>query len=684
MTEQPIPKGFKFEWSTYQRLSENPLTELGIKPSAIGTSGVGRPPLELFETLLGSGAPRIEIVESLGERGFQIPKWAAERIRELAKINKVRVSLHAPPNLTDISTMKEDQLKNILHKELETAVDLVMSPKEKKGDPREVLEKAKKGLVNLHGNIGTQLGLFKVKPEMGGVPAPYIEYSQPYLIARKTPTGEYEITRLEGRPLAAYSDELLSIYFPEKKKEIEEELRKLKEDYEAGKIRFDEYLNKKDKILKEMDKWARKALQLHADTEVTSLYLRMKELEEDIGERAKDIAETMGQIERIRKQIEQTTDPDERRRLEELLIQNQKKLRDLLRRSKGGILMRDLGRSISSIAFLQSSLSQLSEAFEKPKKIEREEIKKEIENLYGIKIKELGERLKERGLITERGLQKISEALADVKEELAKRFGMGVKANVLSAEEFLAENTARKLSRVLADFFVKKGYMPTVCLENVQVPWYDGDIRFLTKVIKKTREYFVEEVMKRRDKLEEKGLSLSKEELKKLAKDTIGLTLDTSHLWFWRDYGKSDEEILKDLEYALKEGVVRHIHAVDTIPGLGHLHLVPGEGTLDWKKIIKKIKEAIKEGKVPEDVSFILEPGTTVSELAGLARLPGAQAMGIRESELAGYTYAAAVYPWAMQAGPVSPYIGTEPYPIASEYFGWGPEASYFEEVKKR
>lgn len=657
MEEKKVPKAFRVDWSVYSLLTKTPLSEFGISPRFIGTSvNPTQDQFSQLDTVISSGAPHIQVSTFQKE----IPPFQADIMRDLAKVNKVEVSLHGPTGI-DFSLMPESFVRDEMLKHLDTAVRLLVSPKEFEKNPEKAREKAKKALVNVHlGTIGT-IPLYEptVHEKLPGIK----EYSPTYVLAGRGPGNTYEF---QGR---IYGDEVLD-RIPHKKSEIIEKLNKLREKYDSGEITGEEYVKEKEKVLDEINKLSKLAAQMHFESLINESYARLEQARRMIGDIMPDIISLLDEIEK----------EEARGNKDRAELLKQKLLQEIFRRTDIVGQRADLMRLFD---FYLSALSQIERLRglkrDPDKTLTEEELKKELEELYRPFLDELTKDPEKYGIpkiFAEKGLKGIYE----LKKKILNKLGiaLGSEINIMSLKEFVSENAARKLAKALADFFEKKGTIPTFVIENGIPPYAEADIDVIIDTAKKLRKYFVEEVMKRKKRLEKKGIKISKKEVEKLAEEQIGITIDTSHLWMWKAHGKTEEEIMRDLKKAIDSGLIKHFHAVDALPGFGHHHLVPGQGTLDWKEIMKIVKKAREEGKIPEDLIFLLEPGQTVEYLAAMGH-PDYQKLRV------GYTYVMGSY-GGMLVEPET-YLTPGIYPMEVSYFPVGEEVVYFPswwEVKKK
>ncbi len=654
MEDKKAPKAFKVDWSTYSLAVSSPLSEYGVSPAYIGTT---TNPFKFqfgeFDKVISSGTPHVQVQMFKKD----ITPQEADLIRELAKINKVTVSLHGPTGL-DFSMLPESAVRNEMKKQFETAVRLVVSPEEFKRNPEKAREKAKKALVNVHlGTIGSKLPVYEPEDQYGlGVK----EYSPTYVLAGRDEKGNYEFLGhiTGGRALEAF--------IHSKKESIINKLRDLREKFETGEITPEEYIKEKEKILNEAYDYSKRAVEFQLESAINDAYVNLKQARRMIASRFDNLLPIF-------------------RRLEDALKKGEIEKAEMLRKAivdKLFYVSDRVGQRadvLKLFEFLDSAISnikRLKSLKRDPNRVlSDEELKEEIKRLYGPIIDEITKDPTKYGIpkkFAEKGLEGIYEFKKELRDNLG--IALGSELNVMTVKEFVSENAARKLAKALADFFEEKGTIPTFVIENGIPPTAEGDMDTVIETAKKVQKYFVEEVLKRRKKLEKKGIKIDKKSLEKLAKEQIGITIDTSHLWMWKNFGKTEEEIVNELKKALDSGLVKHFHAVDVIPGLGmelgHQHFVPGHGALDWKKIMDLVNKAREEGKVPEDMIFLLEPAHTIELLAS---------MGSQEYQTlrAGYVWGISAY-GGMYVEPEM-YMATGMYPLETTYFPVGEQTSYFQ-----
>ena len=129
---------------------------------------------------------------------------------------------------------------------------------------------------------------------------------------------------------------------------------------------------------------------------------------------------------------------------------------------------------------------------------------------------------------------------------------------------------------------------PQILIENPMSPNMSlSDPQGLSEAVKKAREMFVEDAMKR---------GMSREEAFRLSQDLIGINLDTGHLNTFKQYenpqtGKpyEDKDIV-NMAMSMKD-LIKRYHLSDNMGDID-AHLPLGQGTTPTKKIYDELKAA--------------------------------------------------------------------------------------------
>ncbi len=148
----------------------------------------------------------------------------------------------------------------------------------------------------------------------------------------------------------------------------------------------------------------------------------------------------------------------------------------------------------------------------------------------------------------------------------------------------------------------KKGLKKPVYIspENIFAESYGSHPQELKNLILEARKKMTQ------DLLDQKKVD-NKKEAKKLADNHIKATFDIGHANLWRQYFKgSDKEFKKwlmtEVKDLVKHKVIGHVHISDNF-GYGDEHLAPGQGNTPIKEFIKEIEKAGLKDEI------IIEPG---------------------------------------------------------------------------
>ncbi|MBS1266322.1 MAG: hypothetical protein MAG795_00289 [Candidatus Woesearchaeota archaeon] len=134
----------------------------------------------------------------------------------------------------------------------------------------------------------------------------------------------------------------------------------------------------------------------------------------------------------------------------------------------------------------------------------------------------------------------------------------------------------------------------SVSVENIDPDMYGAHPQELKKLIQVARKKFIERNKKR----------LGESKAKKAAQDHINATFDVGHAYMWRKYyqgdpNKSFEEnskefnkwLLNQVEDLNKEEYIKHVHISDNF-GWNDEHVTPGQGIVPIKEFVKRMKDA--------------------------------------------------------------------------------------------
>jgi sugar phosphate isomerase/epimerase len=159
--------------------------------------------------------------------------------------------------------------------------------------------------------------------------------------------------------------------------------------------------------------------------------------------------------------------------------------------------------------------------------------------------------------------------------------------------DFVKENASKTFADVAFHGYNKFGEnSPIVSVENWQPNQPISQMEDMKETVERSRKLLAENLVAK------KGLSMS--DANRVAKKIIGTTLDIGHLNVWRRHmdmpeEKKDEWLMKEIEKIGPE--IKHVHLHDNF-GFSDVHLAPGDGSIPWEKMVKKLQESGKiEGK---------------------------------------------------------------------------------------
>ncbi len=172
----------------------------------------------------------------------------------------------------------------------------------------------------------------------------------------------------------------------------------------------------------------------------------------------------------------------------------------------------------------------------------------------------------------------------------AKKLDHTIK-NITPVEDYAVEKAAQTLAE--AGLYVmeksKKTSEPLyISPENVFAETYGGHPQELKRMVLEGRKRMQQLLL-------QKGKAKSEEEAKKIAEKHIKATFDIAHANTLRKSFKgTDEEFKKwlidQVEDLAKEGIIGHLHVADNL-GYEDEHLAPGEGNAPIREFIEKMKK---------------------------------------------------------------------------------------------
>lgn len=143
-----------------------------------------------------------------------------------------------------------------------------------------------------------------------------------------------------------------------------------------------------------------------------------------------------------------------------------------------------------------------------------------------------------------------------------------------------------------------------VAVENYFPEVYGGHPDEIKEIVTTARKAMVDEIMKSPEKfgVHDPG------EAKRIADDHIKATWDTGHAFIWKKYfNGSDEEFKSWYLQKAKEwkeaGIMGHVHVSDNF-GWEDEHVIPGQGIAPIKEFVSLIRDKVDKG----EIDLIVEP----------------------------------------------------------------------------
>lgn len=193
--------------------------------------------------------------------------------------------------------------------------------------------------------------------------------------------------------------------------------------------------------------------------------------------------------------------------------------------------------------------------------------------------------LKEMNTRLRQGMDVASKYLTE-----AKKLDHTIK-NIAPVEDYALDKAAQTLAE--SGLYVmeksKKTSEPLyISPENVFAETYGGHPQELKKIVLEGRKRMEQLLL-------QKGKVKSREEAKKLAEKHIKATFDIAHANTLRkNFKGTDEEfkkwLISQVEDLAKEGIIGHLHVADNL-GYEDEHLAPGEGNAPIREFVEKMKK---------------------------------------------------------------------------------------------
>jgi sugar phosphate isomerase/epimerase len=161
---------------------------------------------------------------------------------------------------------------------------------------------------------------------------------------------------------------------------------------------------------------------------------------------------------------------------------------------------------------------------------------------------------------------------------------------VTSLEGYAQKKTYDTIAKAAQEAMAKSKKLEKplyIAPENIFPEQYGAHPQELKEIIINSRKEFVKNLVNEGE--------YSKEEAKKKARTHIKATFDMGHVYTWRKYfTKGDKEfdkwVLKEVDKLGKAGVIGHVHVSDNF-GYEDEHVTPGQGNVPIRKILEKLKK---------------------------------------------------------------------------------------------
>ncbi len=235
-------------------------------------------------------------------------------------------------------------------------------------------------------------------------------------------------------------------------------------------------------------------------------------------------------------------------------------------------------------------------------------------------------------------------------DDMRKKYERGNELNILTPTDIMAKEFSKKSFVELGIEAYNKPSKPMIVIEQFSPEHALGDPKKTAELVKDVRKELANKLVK------QKGLSRSK--ARKEAENIIGMNLDLGHANLWKRYGKTDKDILKDIDAVYP--LLKYVHITDNF-GDYDAHLPVGWGNTPINQAMKKLKDKGWKGRpMLETFGTPQYGGGSFGFSQSLYGLGSPLVSGGANWEMAEGTYFEAGY--AFTTGPILPDINFQTY----------------------
>ena len=235
-------------------------------------------------------------------------------------------------------------------------------------------------------------------------------------------------------------------------------------------------------------------------------------------------------------------------------------------------------------------------------------------------------------------------------QHLRNKYQRGNKLEILTPTDKMAKEYSKKSFVELGMDAYNKPSKPMIVIEQFSPEHALGDPKQTAELVRDVRTELANQLVR------QKGLSRTK--AKKEAENLIGMNLDLGHANLWKRYGKTDKDILKDIDEVYP--LLKYVHITDNF-GDYDAHLPAGWGTAPINQAMKKLKDKGWKGRpMLETFGAPQYGGGSFGVTQSLYGMGSPLVSGGANWEMAEGTYFEAGY--AFTTGPILPDVHFQTY----------------------